>query len=158
MRPPAFPLVVLAAGLGLVACSSEPVAPERVDAVSSLNGIALDQPLKARGNEPFWGVDITADTLRYSGADRQELVAIHDGPLVQGTLATWRGTTPEGQTLVLTLIATECSDTMSDRIYPLIARLEVGDESLNGCAATASALANAGEAGLVVDPPAAPES
>ncbi len=50
-----------------------------------------------------------------------------------GTTAVYSGTTDSGQTLVLTLIATECSDGMSDRLYPLTARVELGEETLNGC-------------------------
>ena len=40
--------------------------------------------------------------------------------------------------LVLTLIATECSDGMSDRVYPLTAKVEIGDDEVTGCAAPAS--------------------
>ena len=47
------------------------------------------------------------------------------------------------------LTATECSDGMSDRTYPLTARVEIGGETLNGCAATAAALDRAGESGRV---------
>ena len=38
------------------------------------------------------------------------------------------------------LIATECSDGMSDRVYPLTARVEIGDDTLTGCAASKSAI------------------
>ena len=37
-------------------------------------------------------------------------------------------------TATLTLIATECSDGMSDRVYPLTARFEAGETELAGCA------------------------
>ena len=40
----------------------------------------------------------------------------------------------------MTLIATECSDGMSDRVYPLTARVEIGDDTLTGCAASKSAI------------------
>ena len=146
--------------LALAACSSETEAPAPAEppAPVELGGVNLDQPLRALGTEPFWGVDVTANELLYSGVDRPERRATHDGPEVMGTVATWQGTTPDGGAMTLTLMATECSDGMSDRTYPLTARLQVGDETLNGCAATVSAIMSAGESGLVVDAPADPAS
>lgn len=144
--------------LALAACSSEPEAPVPAEPAApvELGGVNLEQPLRALGTEPFWGVDITTDALVYSGVDRPERRATHDGPEMAGTVALWRGTTPDGDSMTLTLMATECSDGMSDRTYPLTARLEVGDETLNGCAASTSALMSAGESGLVVDTPEDP--
>jgi uncharacterized membrane protein len=147
--------------LALAACSPETDTPDPTEpppAPVELGGVDLTQPLRALGTEPFWGVDITAETLVYSGVDRPEQTARHDGPEVQGTVATWSGILADGGRLDLTLMATECSDGMSDRTYPLTARLVVGDETLNGCAATVSAIMNSGESGLVVDQPADPAS
>ena len=55
----------------------------------------------------------------------------------------WRTRTADGQTLVLTLIATECSDGMSDRVYPLTAKVELGEREMIGCAASQAFLATA---------------
>ncbi len=142
--------------LALAACSPEAEAPPPVEPPApapELGGVPLDQPLRALGTEPFWGVDVTADALVYSGVDRPERRATHDGVELMGTVASWRGTTADGAPMDLILMATECSDGMSDRTYPLTARLEVGGETLNGCAATVSAIMSAGESGLVVDAP-----
>ena len=43
---------------------------------------------------------------------------------------------------------------MSDRTYPLTARVEIGADTLTGCAASVSAIMSAGESGPVVDRPA----
>lgn len=145
--------------VALTACSPEPEAPPPVEPSTpalELGGVPLDQPLRAIGTEPFWGVDVTADTLVYSGVDRPEQRATHDGVELMGTTASWRGTTSAGAPMDLILMATECSDGMSDRTYPLTARLEVGGETLNGCAATVSAIMSVGESGLVVDVPEDP--
>jgi len=147
--------------LALAACSSETEAPPPVEPpppVLELGGVPLDRPLRALGTEPFWGVDVSADALVYSGVDRPEQRATHEGVELMGTVATWRATTPDGAPMDLILMATECSDGMSDRTYPLTARLEVGGETLNGCAATVSAIMSAGESGLVVDTPVDPAS
>jgi uncharacterized membrane protein len=71
--------------------------------------------------------------------------------VVQGTTATWEAETADGTTLKVTLIATECSDGMSDRTYPLTALVKVGDRDLTGCAASSAAILSAGESGPVVD-------
>jgi uncharacterized membrane protein len=59
---------------------------------------------------------------------------------VQGTTAVYASAAEDGTALVVTLIATECSDGMSDRTYPLTARVELGGQTLNGCAASVAFL------------------
>ena len=100
----------------------------------------LGQPLRAIGTEPFWGIDITPATLVYSGVDQPGVTVTNPGPTVQGTTAVYAAVGDDGATLVVTLIATECSDGMSDRIYPLTARVELGTQTLNGCAASVAFL------------------
>ena len=108
-----------------------------------LGGIDLNQPLRAIGTEPFWGLDVTPQALGWSGVDQIVQTAANPGPEVQGTTATWRTETDKGALLVLTLIATECSDGMSDRTYPLTARVELGEQTFSGCAATTAFLETA---------------
>lgn len=152
----AFAVAVLAlsvAACGEIGDNGEEPADAPPAAPVMLGGVDLNQPVRALGTEPFWGVDITSEALVYSGVDRPEQRASNDGPVVQGTTAVFTGATPRGQALVVTLIATECSDGMSDRIYPLTARVEIGPETLSGCAASTSAIMSAGESGLVIDAP-----
>lgn len=136
MRPVLFalPLVMVAA------CSqgtTEKAAPP-ADAPAStmLGGVDLNQPIRALGTEPFWSVAITRDTMVYTGVDRDEQRAGNPQPVVQGTTAIYTAATNDGSAMVVTLIATECSDGMSDRVYPLTAKVELGEVSLNGCAAS----------------------
>ena len=153
MRPVLF---VLSLTL-LAACSPEPEVkrgpPEApvpaAPTTPMLAGVDLNQPLRLLGTEPFWGVQVTRDALVYSGVDRPEQRAPNPGPTVTGTVATWDVTTDKGAQLKVMLTATECSDGMSDRTYPLTARVELGGETLNGCAATVAALDRAGESGRV---------
>lgn len=126
----------------LAACSPPETpaesTPEPEPAV--LGGVDLNQPLRVLGTEPFWAVEITPAGLVYSGADRPEQRAANPGPTIQGTTAVYASATDQGAALVVTLIATECSDGMSDRTYPLTARIEIGQETLNGCAASVTFL------------------
>jgi len=137
-------LAVLVA-LPLVACGSgsdeAPVeAPAAVAAPQMLGGVDLGQPVRALGTEPFWGVAISPETLVYSGVDQAEQTADNPGPEVQGTTAVYASATGDGTAMVVTLVAGECSDGMSDRVYPLTARVELGELSLNGCAQSAAVL------------------
>ena len=136
-------LVASAALLALTACSEpavESAAPAPAPAPTILGGVDLGQPLRAIGTEPFWSVEITPETLAYSAVDSSGLRADNPGPTLQGTTAVYAAAAGDGTTLVVTLIATECSDGMSDRTYPLTARVEVGRQTLNGCAASVAFL------------------
>lgn len=115
-------------------------APPPVAEPQMLGGVDLNEPLRALGTEPFWGVAISPETLVYSGVDQAEQTAPNPGPEVQGTTAVYASATGDGTAMVVTLVATECSDGMSDRVYPLTARVELGELSLNGCAQSAAAL------------------
>lgn len=134
--------IFFAAPLALIvaACSQgtteKTEAPADAPAPASLGGVDLNQPLRALGTEPFWSVDITKDAMVYTGVDGQAQRAGDPRPVVQGTTAVYTGATDDGTAMVVTLIATECSDGMSDRIYPLTAKVELGEVSLNGCAAS----------------------
>ncbi|MBU1345917.1 MAG: hypothetical protein KKA16_03080 [Alphaproteobacteria bacterium] len=126
--------------VALAACS-EPAtpAPEPAPAPAPavLGGVDLGQPVRVLGTEPFWSVEITPQALHYTAVDNAEGVrATNAGPTIQGTTAVYAAAGADGTALVVTLIATECSDGMSDRIYPLTARVEVGTATLNGCAAS----------------------
>lgn len=134
-----LPLALLA----LAACTdSTPDAPpaDPAPVATVLGGVDLSQPLRALGTEPFWGVDITPEALTYTAVDAAEVKANNPGPTIQGTTAVYAAAGPDGTALVVTLIATECSDGMSDRVYPLTARVEVGQQTLNGCAASVAFL------------------
>ena len=138
-------LIAIAAVLGLAACSNSGEAPpaetpEPAPAPAVLGGVDLTQPLRALGTEPFWGVEITPQSISYTAVDHPGLTATNPGPTVQGTTAVYAAAGADGTALVLTLIATECSDGMSDRVYPLTARVEVGSQTLNGCAASVAFL------------------
>lgn len=145
MRLPVLaPSLFALALLGLAACSNanEP-APAEAPAPAPpalLAGVDLNQPVRAIGTEPFWGVEISPETLAYTAIDHPGVTATNPGPTIQGTTAVYAAAGADGTALVVTLIATECSDGMSDRIYPLTARVELGSQTLNGCAASAAFL------------------
>ena len=152
----AFVLAALAA-CALAACSPPAETPEAPGPAPApapvLAGVDLTRPLRALGTEPFWAVELTGSEMVYSGVDRPEQRAPQNPPVLQGTIAIWESTTGAGHPLKVTLTATDCGDGMSSRIYPLTAMVEIGGETLLGCAATVSAIMSTGESGRVVDGP-----
>lgn len=134
------PLILSAALLSLAACDAQPEvaagppAPAPTPTPATLGEVDLTQPLRVLGTEPFWGVDIQTDALVLTGVDIPQQRFETDGPEVMGTTAVWRGADGQGRALSVTLIATECSDGMSDRLYPLTARVVTPDRELAGCA------------------------
>ncbi len=152
------PVFAALAVLGLAACSpseeldrpDQPPVPSEQPA-PVLGGVDLGQPVRALGTEPFWSVDLTGTGMIYTAAEPPGQTAPQPDPVVQGTTATYEAETADGTALRVTLIATECSDGMSDRTYPLTAMVKVGDLDLNGCAASTAAIMSVGESGPVVE-------
>ncbi|WP_288758166.1 hypothetical protein [uncultured Brevundimonas sp.] len=157
--PPTLALAGLVlAGLTLAGCydrqENAPKPAPAPETSAELGGVDLSRPVRVLGTEPFWSVEITPDALIYTRMDQPEQRAPNRGVTVQGTVATFTTTTSLNQPLNVSLIATECSDGMSDRTYPLTARVEIGDQTLNGCAASTAAIMAGGEFGPVVEPAA----
>ncbi|RZJ74948.1 MAG: hypothetical protein EON88_37180 [Brevundimonas sp.] len=120
-----------------------------------LAGVDLSQPVRVLGTEPFWSIELNGTELIYTGVDRPEQRAPQSEPVLQGTVATYEAVTAAGTAISIMLAATECSDGMSDRVYPLTARVKVGEEELSGCAASSAAIVTGGE-GAPPPPPAQP--
>ena len=155
MRPvPAFPAFAALAALALAACSpaGEPDQPDAPpEPAPVLGGVDLAKPVRALGTEPFWSVELTGTEMVYTTPEPPEQRAPQPNPVVQGTTATWEAETADGTALSVTLVATECSDGMSDRTYPLTAMVKVGELELTGCAASSAAVMSTGESGPVVE-------
>ncbi len=144
-------LVGLGLALALAACdTSAPVKPADEKAPEAkLGSVALDAPIRALGTEPFWHVDIETAGLVLTRIDQQPLTGPNNGFEANGYVVLWTSALPDQTPLKITLTGADCSDGMSDRIYPLSAMVEVGTETLTGCAASVEALGRATEAGRV---------
>ena len=140
MRHPLFSLLAL----GLAACgakpdasteAAEPSAPVAAEAprerpvVEGSAPKAASDDFEAVGTEPFWAVQVRADSLRLSRPDYAEMIVA--APKLQ-----WRGKTRIWTTenLTVSIAPGACSDGMSDRAYVYVAQVRVGRESLKGCA------------------------
>lgn len=146
LRPMLIPLLLLA---GCATDASSPSGPGP-SGPARLGGVDLSQPLRALGTEPFWSVDVSGPEMTFSGADRPTIRAAPARRTLFEDSVVYRGLTESGVELIITLEADDCSDGMSDRTYPLTARVTFGDDiRLSGCAASKAAILSAGESGRV---------
>lgn len=104
----------------------------------------------ARGNEPFWNVEIAGNTATYRTPENQSGRKISVNRLVFDRGVEYIGVLND-RPFVVNMTATECQDTMADQKYPLTARLTVSGQTQQGCASVAQPAEAAAEA----DAPAA---
>jgi uncharacterized membrane protein len=92
-------------------------------------------PVKALGTEPFWGARIEGRCVIYSTPEDQAGTRIwarfNPGP----NGGVWVGTFQGKPFKLITRLRPDCSDGMSDRVYPQEVMLTVGGEERRGCAA-----------------------
>lgn len=115
------------AALSLTLLAATPALSQETETPAT-TGITL--PLTARGNEPFWSVEATPETLTLSQPEGKGTV--QDLPFTQTT---------EGDSLILAttdftlrIDPTLCRDDMSGMPYPHTATLTRASTPLNGCA------------------------
>ena len=101
----------------------------------------MDSVLVALGNEPFWGVRVTAYEILYRDPEHQDgyrfppATAIEEGGTrIFRSRRDIPASQPGPRTLELRIRPGACSDGMSDRRYSLVALLKIGEETYNGCA------------------------
>jgi uncharacterized membrane protein len=148
-----LPLIWLAAPVlmvGLAACEPQApggaTAPPPADAPDApANPLAaFEGEIRAVGTEPFWGLRISETEITLERMDHPSSKRPNPGPTLDGERAIWRTPTPDGDELVVTLWEEACSDGMSDLTYVYQARVQVGDETLSGCAGKADAMPREG--------------
>lgn len=103
--------------------------------VEAYDGIAADETIRFLGTEPFWGGESAGGTLTY---DTPENI---DGTTI--TIERFAGNSGlsiageyEGASFDMVVTPGECSDGMSDRRYPFVVTLQIGEETRFGCAWT----------------------
>lgn len=138
LRAPFRTIVSSMAALGalasLSACSGDsPADGDR--AASTFEAIAPGETVQFTGTEPFWGGEVTGDTLTYSTPENIDGVEIDVERFAGLGGVSWSGEL-DGQPFDLSITEGECSDGMSDRTYPFTATLSVRGETRRGCAWT----------------------
>jgi uncharacterized membrane protein len=98
-------------------------------------GISAGETVHFTGTEPFWGGEVSGQTLTYTTPEKQtgeavtvERFAGRNGVSFSGNLA--------DMPFVMAVTPGKCSDGMSDRTYPFTVTLQVRGEQREGCAWT----------------------
>lgn len=94
--------------------------------------IAEDEAVRITGTEPFWGGEVSNGELTYTTPENS------DGTVVPVSRFAGRGGLSfsgemNGKALTLAVTPGACSDGMSDRTYPFVVTLRIGDDLRNGC-------------------------
>lgn len=127
-----------AAALSLLAAACTPAQRDGIDPDGkAFDGIAADEAITMTGTEPFWGMTIKDGRASYGNPDHPEgrefAVTRFAGNNGLGFSGDWEGTA-----VTITLTPGQCSDGMSDRTFPYVATIALGEETLRGCGYTES--------------------
>jgi uncharacterized membrane protein len=126
------PWLMLAAILP-AACTSP---PDTIDPKGDVfSAIAPDEAITLTGTEPFWGITIEDGQASYADPDHPEArsfaVSRFAGNNGLGFSGDW-----DGAPVTISVTPGQCSDGMSDRTYPYVATIALGEETLRGCGYT----------------------
>lgn len=124
-------MLMLAAMLTACAPSADAIDPKG----KTFDGIAPAEIIMLTGTEPFWAIQIKGDKANYSNPEHPEGFAFTVARFAGNNGLGFTGTLFEGP-LAITLTPGQCSDGMSDRAYPYVATVALGDETLRGCGYT----------------------
>lgn len=142
MRTDGFPLLTLACALALAGCSQA----DSIDANGAVyDGIAPDETLTLGGTEPFWGVTVTprgdgsyeASVTTFAFPDETDAQRVTVSRFAGNNGLGFSGEF-EGAPFVIAITPGDCSDGMSDRAYPFVATVQMGEAALRGCAYTSA--------------------
>lgn len=133
-------IVLSAAALLLAACQPEAPgggeaappadAPASAPAVDPAAEFKVD--FSARGNEPFWRVDIKGSDIVLTRPDAPAATATGASLAATDGQAAWTAQAGAA-TVTVSLTRGDCSDGMSDLKYGYSAQVTWGDETLKGC-------------------------
>ena len=92
---------------------------------------------KALGTEPFWSIEVLDGKLLYTSPEQPTAVAIEAHMTAKGKHGDgglmWEGRM-NGKPVTLTIRKGQCSDGMSDTVYPFKSTFTWGERTEQGCA------------------------
>jgi uncharacterized membrane protein len=125
---------IILSAVTLPGCTSDPA--DGMDQ-QVYDRIGEDEGISLLGTEPFWSMEIRGSSLVYSTPENPDgdRIAVtrfagNGGIGITGIIA--------DAPLQVAVTPGECSDAMSDRIYPFTATVSLGEETLLGCGYTPS--------------------
>lgn len=91
----------------------------------------------ARGNEPFWSVEVSGNTAIYKTPGNQSGRKVNVSRLTFAQGVEYVGTM-DGLVFKVSFRGADCTDSMSGEEYPMSASLTAGGKTVNGCAVPAN--------------------
>jgi len=130
------PFFRFAAGISLVLLAACQNGPDQA-AAPTFGGIAEDEVIRFTGTEPFWGGRVEGSMLTYSTPENS------DGEtFMVKRFAGNHGLGLSGKSgaaaFDMTVTPGECSDGMSDRLYPFTVTVSIDGDVREGCGWTDS--------------------
>lgn len=132
-----FTLVPLTLLLALAAChphATDEGVPGDSQDHQPYAGVGEGETLRFTGTEPFWGGQVVGETLVYTTPEKSEgqtlTVSRFNG---RGGLS-YSGALEDGTPFSMVVTPGGCSDGMSERSYPFVVTLRLGEQTRNGCA------------------------
>lgn len=136
--PTCQPAAAAALAFSLAACQpgggSEAAGGIATDA-ETFNGIGANETISLVGTEPFWGGTVAGGQLTYTTPENHSGDAIAVRRFAGNNGLGFSGVV-DGKPLDLAITPGECSDGMSDRLFPYHATLRIGEDQRSGCAYT----------------------
>jgi len=131
------PLIPALAVLALAACQSGgpdgSSIPGNPDDNQPFGEIAANETLRFTGTEPFWGGEVTGEKMLYKTPEQPDGQTIPVSRFAGRGGLSYSGTV-DGAPLTMAVTTGLCSDGMSDRSYPFVVTLQLGDTMRTGCA------------------------
>lgn len=127
---PAAPVAETSAPVQVASSAAAAIVPAPAPSSAATPGAEL---YRALGTEPFWSVEVTPGRLRYSSPENQAGTEFAASRSNEGAATVFTGGL-EGKPVTLRITPGTCSDGMSDTVYSFKAQLEIGTDTLSGCA------------------------
>ncbi|MDJ0979783.1 MAG: hypothetical protein QNI87_14760 [Erythrobacter sp.] len=107
------------------------------------DGVAPGAEIRVTGTEPFFAFAIEPGegsdfAVRYTNPETPDGIEFIAGRFAGNNGISFSGEL-EGKAVQIAITPGECSDGMSDRVYPFTATVAFGEETLLGCAYTSEA-------------------
>ncbi len=127
-------LICTLLALGFQNCKNQP--PASVPATQSMEKVSGEKVVKftCLGTEPFWYVKIEPDSgIIYNQMDEGITRYPYSLPKKEGDKTIFESSL-SGSKIKITIYAEQCSDGMSDEMYPYVSKVEKDKTILSGCA------------------------
>lgn len=108
------------------------VPPEAASGGAADDAFAGDH-FRARGNEPFWAIDVEGRTLHFATPDLPDGRTLQAQRMAHSSGVAFSGT-DAGTPFNLDLTRTACTDSMSGEAFEFTATWDYGGQRMHGCA------------------------